>query len=246
MNGFKAMILDDEADAVSLLQIQLSKHCPQITNIMAFTNPAKALNEIEVFKPDLVFLDIEMPVISGFEFLRQLMPLNFAVIFITAYNQFALKAFKFNALDYLVKPIEINELKEAVEKAENSIRPGLLQLTQLQNQIRGGMLNKIAISTQTGISFIDLNDIMYAEASNNYTRLVLTDDSVLIISKTLKDVQDLLEESHFLRIHRQYIINLNKVKHLNRLNYTLTMINKTELPVARNQKDKLIEKYGLL
>lgn len=246
MNGFKAMILDDEADAVSLLQIQLAKHCPQITNIMAITSPVKALTEIEVFKPDLVFLDIEMPVISGFEFLRQLMPLNFAVIFITAYNQFALKAFKFNALDYLVKPIEIFELKDAVEKAENSIKPSLLQLTQVQGQMRGGPLNKIAISTQNGISFIELNEIMYAEASNNYTRLVLTDDSVIIVSKTLKDVQDLLEDSHFLRIHRQYIINLNKVKHFNRLNYTLTMINKAELPVARNQKDKLIEKYGLL
>ena len=246
MNNLKAVIIDDEADAVSLLQLQLSKHCPQISDILTYTNPVRALEDIKLLSPDLLFLDIEMPVMNGFEVLQKLLPLNFPVVFVTAYNHYAIKAFKFNAVDYLVKPIDTTDLIEAVERAQHKQLVTEGRLNILHKQMQGEPINKIAISSHTGVSFIDLADIIYAEADSNYSTLVLTNGTRFIISKTLKDMQDMLEESHFLRIHRQYIINLNHVQHLDRTKANLTMVNKAELPVARNQKDKLFEMYRWL
>jgi two-component system, LytTR family, response regulator len=146
----------------------------------------------------------------------------------------------------LVKPIDVNKLKEAVAKAEKHIKPTSSQLTMLQKQLRGEPITKIAIPGHHGISFIDLNQIVYSEASSNYSNLVLTDGRHFLISKTLKDVQEVLEEEHFLRVHRQYIINLNHVKQFNRNEGVLTMTNGINIPVARNQKERLIEKYRWL
>ena len=233
-------------DSIQLLQLQLEKNCPQVEIAGTFTSSAKALQGIEKLNPDLLFLDIEMPVMNGFELLEKILHLNFSIVFITAYNQFALKAFRFNALDYLVKPIDTNELIEAVVKAEQRIKPTSTQLSMLQKQLRGEPVTKIAIPGQHGVSFIDLNEIIFGEASNNYSKLVLTDGRHFLISKTLKDVQEVLEEEHFLRVHRQYIINLNHVKQFNRNEGVLTMSNGEHIPVARNQKEHLIEKYRWL
>ena len=242
----RTIIIDDEPDSIKLLQLQLAQSCPQVEVITAYTSSIKAANEIESLQPDLLFLDIEMPVIDGFELLNKISHLSFSVIFITAYNQYALKAFRFNALDYLVKPIDTTDLLEAVAKAEKKIKPNSTQLSLLQRQMRGEIATKIAIAGQNGVSFIELNEIVFAEASNNYSKLILTDKRIFILSKTLKDVQEVLEESHFLRVHRQYIINLNHVKQFNRNESILTMDNGEHLPIARNQKERLIEKYGWL
>ena len=242
----KVIIIDDEPDSVSLLKLQLQKHCPQVREVRGFTSPVKALEELLLLKPDLVFLDIEMPLLNGFELLQKLMPVNFGIIFITAYNQYALRAFKFNALDYLVKPVDAAELIAAVARAEKKTRSEVPPLAELQRQLQGEQIKKIAIPGQAGILFVSLDDIVYAEASDNYSRLVLTDGRSLIVSKTLKDVQDVLEESHFLRVHRQYIINLNHVTFFNRTDGILTMSDRTEVSVARSHKDKLIERYRLL
>ena len=242
----RTIIIDDEPDAVKLLELQLAQNCPQAEVITTYISSVKAAKEIEHLQPDLLFLDIEMPVINGFELLERILHLNFSVIFITAYNQYALKAFRFNALDYLVKPIDTADLIEAVAKAEKKIQPTSTQLRLLQRQLRGEIATKIAIPGQNGISFIELNEIVFVEASNNYSKLVLTDKRIFTISKTLKDVQDVLEESHFLRVHRQYIINLNHIKQFNRNDGILTMDNGDHLPIARNQKDRLMEKYGWL
>ncbi len=242
----RTIIIDDEPDSVRLLQLQLIQTCPQVEVIATYNNSVKALNEIESLQPDLLFLDVQMPVINGFELLNKILHLNFSVVFITAYNQFALKAFRFNALDYLVKPIDTIDLMEAVAKAEKKIKPTSTQLSLLQRQMRGEIATKIAIPGQNGISFIELNEIVFVEASNNYSRLILTDKRIFTVSKTLKDVQVVLEESHFLRVHRQYIINLNHVKQFNRNESILIMDNSEHLPIARNQKEKLIEKYGSL
>lgn len=242
----KTIIIDDEPDSACLLQLQLAQNCPQVEIVATYNSSIKASNELENLQFDLLFLDIEMPVINGFELLNKILHPNFSVVFITAYNQYALKAFRFNALDYLVKPIDTNDLIEAVTKAEKNIKPTSAQLTLLQRQMRGEIATKIAISGQNGISFIELNEIVFVEASNNYSKLVMTDKKIFIVSKTLKDVQEVLEESHFLRVHRQYMINLNHVKQFNRAESILIMDNGAHLPIARNQKDKLIEKYGWL
>jgi two-component system, LytTR family, response regulator len=242
----KVIIIDDEPDSVNLLQLQLTEHCPQVKVVGSYTSTVKALDGIEALQPDLLFLDIEMPVMNGFEMLEKVLHNNFSLVFVTAYNQFALKAFRFNALDFLVKPIDTKELIEAVAKAEKRVMPTSLQLALLQKQLRGEPVTKIAIPGQHGVSFIDLNEIVYVEASNNYSKLILTDGRRFLISKTLKDVQEVLEEEHFLRVHRQYIINLNHVKQFNRNEGVLTMTNGDNIPVARNQKEHLTEKYKWL
>jgi len=242
----KTIIIDDEPDSVKLLQLQLSEHCPQVEIVGSFTSTVKALDGIETFMPDLLFLDIEMPVMNGFEMLAKVLHTNFSIVFVTAYNQFALKAFRFNALDFLVKPIDTKELVEAVVRAEQRIKPTSSQLSMLQKQLRGELVTKIAIPSQQGVSFIDLNEIIFVEASNNYSKIILIDGRNFLISKTLKDVQEVLEEEHFLRVHRQYIINLNHVKQFNRNEGLLTMSNGESVPVARNQKEHLIEKYRWL
>ena len=243
----KAIIIDDEPDSIKLLQLQLAQYCPEIEIAGTYTSSVKALPGIEKLQPDLVFLDIEMPVVNGFELLEKILHLPFSVIFITAYNQYALKAFRFNAVDYLVKPVDAHDLAEAVSKAIKRAKPTPTQLSLMQKQMRGEPATRIAIPGQHGgITFIDLNEIVFSEASNNYSRLVLTDGRIFIISKTLKDVQEVLEEEHFLRVHRQYIINLNHVKQFNRNDGILTMTNGEHIPVARNQKERLIEKYRWL
>jgi two-component system LytT family response regulator len=246
MRQLRTIILDDEPDSANLLQLQLAQHCPQVEIVATYTNPAKALKEIESLKPDLLFLDIEMPVMNGFEILEKLIHNNLSIVFVTAYNQFAVKAFRFNALDYLVKPFDSKELIEAVAKAEKQIKPTSNQLMQLQKQLQGEPINKIAIPSNTGVSFIDFNEIIYVEASNNYSKLVLTEKRQFTISKTLKDVQEVLEERHFLRVHRHYIINLNCLKQFNRNDSILTMNNGDIIPIARNQKERLVEKFGWL
>jgi two-component system LytT family response regulator len=244
--ALRTIIVDDEQDSVNLLRLQLTQHCIQVDIVGCYTSSVKALQDIETLAPHLLFLDIEMPVMNGFELVEKILHLNFSLVFITAYNQFALKAFRFNALDFLVKPIDTNELVQAVTKAERRAAPTSSQLNMLQRQLRGEPVTKIAIPGQHGISFIDLNEIIYSEASNNYSKLILTDGRHFLVSKTLKDVQEVLEEEHFLRVHRQYIINLNHVKQFNRNEGILTMTNGASIPIARNQKERLIEKYRWL
>ena len=242
MRTLKTIIIDDEIDCIKLLALEL-QHFPQVVVEATFTDPLVALEAIELIQPDLLFLDIEMPVMSGFDLIEKIKHLNINIVFVTAYNQFAIKAFRFNALDYLLKPVEQEDLKASITKAEENIKPTAAQLNMLQKQLRGEPVDKIAIPTQKGISFISLNEILYAESSSNYTNLLMLDNRKLLISKTLKEVQSVLEDSHFLRIHRQYIINLNHVKQLNRNDSIVTMLNNDELPVARTQKELLIEKY---
>jgi two-component system, LytTR family, response regulator len=247
MKKLRTILIDDEPDCTSLLKFELVHNCQQVEVVGVFNSSTKALEEIELLKPDLVFLDIEMPLMNGFELLEKLMPINFNIIFVTAYNQFALRAFKFNALDYIVKPFDVTELVAAVAKAEKNSLPLQSQLESLQREIKGAAISKIAIPSQSGVSFIEVNEIEYAESSNNYTKLVLINKQSHIISKTLKDVQDVLEDLHFLRVHRQYIINLNHVKQFYRgENMYVVMVNGENIPVARSQKDKLVEKYGWL
>jgi len=247
MTKIRTVIIDDEPDCVNLLKFELNQHCPQIEIVGTFNSSVKALNEIEILKPKLVFLDIEMPAMNAFELIQKLMPVDFNIIFVTAYNQFALKAFRFNALDYLLKPFDVNELIEAVAKAEKNIQPSTNQLAALQRELKGEPISKIAIPGQNGVSFIEINEILYAESSNNYTKLILSSKQQYIISKTLKDVQDVLEERNFLRVHRQYIINLNHVKQFFRGdNMYVVMNNGENIPVARSQKDKLVERFGWL
>jgi two-component system LytT family response regulator len=239
----KTILLDDEPDAIKLLQLQIDKNCPNVEIIETFTNPKLAIQSIKKTPPDLLLIDVEMPNLNGFDVLEKLMPIDFSIIFVTAFNQYAIRAFKYNAIDYLVKPIDISELQNAIEKASQRTRISEMELKLLKQHRLEKTIDKIAVSTQNGIHFIDLKDIIMAESKNNYSVLTLSNKSSFTISKTLKELQEILEESHFLRIHRQYIINLNELLHFNKTDCLLTLKNNINVPVARNKKDTLIEMY---
>jgi two-component system LytT family response regulator len=244
----KAIIIDDEPDCVQLMALQLKAHCPQVRVILQTTQPEEGLEAIRDMEPDLVFLDVEMPRMNGFSLLEKLEEISFSLIFVTAYNELALKAFRFSALDYLLKPINTAHLCEAVRKAEKRHRIDSRQLDMLRHQLKEGQLpSKIAVPFGGGVVFVDLKELVYCEADSNYTRLFLVNGKNYLLSKTLREVQGVLEERNFLRVHRQYLINLEHIKiyHKGDGSY-LVMTGDVSLPVAKNQKDRLVQKFGWL
>jgi two-component system LytT family response regulator len=244
----KAIIIDDEPDCVALMALQLKQHCPQVQILLQTTKPEEGLQAIQKLEPDVVFLDVEMPRMNGFSLLEQLEDISFCLIFVTAYNEFALRAFRFSALDYLLKPLNITHLCEAVRKAEKRQRIDHRQLDMLRYQLKEGQYpSKIAVPFQNGVVFVELKELVYCEADSNYTKLILTSGKSYLLSKTLREVQEVLEERNFLRVHRQYLINLDHIKmyHKGDGSY-LVMTGDVSVPVARNQKDRLVQKFGWL
>lgn len=243
MKKLNTVIVDDEQDSIALLQLELLRSCPSIGTVHSFTSAEDALAQIPALNPDVVFVDIEMPFISGFELLERLQPFSFAVIFVTAFNEHAIRAFRFNALDYLLKPVDNMDLQTAVGRAERYLSPHPSQLLAARQQLKGVAATRMALPGQKGITFIHLNDIVYVEASDNYSRFYMSDGGCHIVSRTLKEVHQLLETSHFVRIHRQYLVNVNCVQHFNRNDGIVTMDNHAELPIVRKQYESLLEKY---
>ncbi len=243
-----AILIDDEPDCVELLALQLSQHCPEVEVMAQFTSPEAGLQAIRSRKPDLVFLDVEMPRLNGFQLLEQLEAIDFSLVFVTAYNEFALKAFRFSALDYLLKPLNVAQLQEAVRKAAKRQRIDQRQLDMLRFQLKEGQYPaKIAVPFQGGVVFVELKELVYCEADSNYTKLFLTNGKNYLLSKTLREVQEVLEERNFLRVHRQYLINLDHIKVYHKGDGAyLVMTGEVSIPVAKNQKDRLVQKFGWL
>lgn len=199
---------------------------------------------MQILKPDLLFLDIEMPRLNGFQLLERLGDVPFHLIFVTAYNELAVKAFCFSALDYLLKPIDGAELREAVRKAER--RPGVGQVEALRTQLQTGQLaDKIAVPYQNGVLFLPVAEVVYCEADSNYTRVMATQGRQFLLTRTPREVQEVLETRDFLRVHRQYLVNLDHLQRYVRGEGTyLVMTDGTSIPVARNQKERLVQRFG--
>ena len=246
----KAIILDDEPDCVKLLALQLKMSCPQIDVIAECTDSIDGLKKIQDLVPDIVFMDIEMPRMNGFQVLEAIGDINFSLVFVTAYDKFAVKAFRYSAIDYLLKPIDTKELQECVRKIEKQKKIDQRQIDLLKTQYsypRKTLPDKIALPFQNGVSFVQITDIIYCEADNNYTKFYLKNGQVTLISKILRDIQETLEERNFLRVHRQFLVNLDQIsRYVKGEGNYLIMSNDTTVPVARNQKDKLIERFGWL
>lgn len=245
-----AIIIDDEPNAVDLLALRLAQKCPNIKVVSACTSSLKGVEAIKLHKPDIVFLDIEMPQMNGFQVLEAVNDISFALIFVTAYDKFALKAFRYSAIDYLLKPIEVEELIEAVNKVERLKKTSKEQIEHFKENYLANNKNlpeKIALPYQNGVSFVLISDIIYCEADDNYTKFHLANKQSYLVTKPLKDIQETLEERGFMRVHRQYLINLNQIKKYvkGEGNY-LIMVDETSIPVARSQKEKLVEFFGWL
>ena len=251
----KAIIIDDETSSRNALKQKLINHCADVTIIAECENGEEGLKNIEEKKPDIVFLDVEMPRMNGFTMLQQLHNRNFELIFITAYDHYAIRAIKFSALDYLVKPVEVDDLKTAVQKAVQKSLPAVaekhspgneridLLLQNLMNEKKEHQ--RIAIPSMEGLQFISMDDIIYLEAQSNYTVIYLRDSYKLTVSKTLKDFEELLPPAVFIRIHHSHIINKNAVeKYIKGEGGQVVMKNGTTLDVARRKKEEFMKAIG--
>lgn len=246
MNKIKAILVDDEKACVDTLAIELEHYCPEIDVLCTCTSPEDALEKIAALNPDLVFLDIEMPWMNGFELLQQFDPIPFEVIFVTAYDQFALKAFQFSAVDYLLKPVNKDHLKSAVKKVTQRIEKSFSKdhLKVLLENIRNAEkpLPNIAIPSMSGVDFIAVADIIYCEADNNYTTIYMADGSKTVVSKALKIMESMLADHSFIRIHQSYVVNMLHVKkYIKTDGGSVIMSNGKELSVSRSRKDALLE-----
>jgi two-component system LytT family response regulator len=211
-----AILVDDEATSLEALKIRIEKYCPNVVIKGTYSSASHAVNAIKEIKPDLVFLDVQMPEMSGFDVLQQASPINFEVIFVSAYDQYAIKAIKFSALDYLLKPVDVDELIHAVEKVTERLnnKSNAFQYQSVVNniQLRSGKIERIAVPTLDGIDFFDTRNIIYCKAEGSYTTLMLRDNQREIVSKNLVDFENLLVESGFCRVHHSYLINLDHVQ----------------------------------
>lgn len=245
----KAILIDDEENSLSSLKEKLLAHFPQVKIVASCDNAEKGIGAIDSLQPDIVFLDIEMPVMNGFVMLQQLTYKNFELIFTTAYDHYAIKAIRYSALDYLVKPIEIEDLKNAISKAEekrNRAYPNPqieLLVEQLVN--KKNSFSRIAIPTTEGLQFLKVEEIIYLEASINYTHIFTTEKKKYIVGRTLKDFEDMLPAEIFLRIHSSYIINKNFAdKYIRGEGGQVVLSNGVVLDVAKRKKSEFLKAIG--
>ncbi|MEO6682310.1 MAG: LytTR family DNA-binding domain-containing protein [Ginsengibacter sp.] len=239
-----AIIIDDEQKGRIALRQKLKDYCPEVQIVGEAESGEEGLAILSLHKPDIVFLDIEMPRMDGFKMLQQLPEKHFHLIFTTAYDQYAIKAIKYAAFDYLLKPIDIDELKAAVSKINKlqfSETEKKLEVLN-QNLSEKNSFNKIAISTQNSLLLFEVNDIIYLEANRNYTTLYFKDQPKLIASKTLKDFEELLPSAIFFRIHHSYIININFIKkYIKGEGGQIELQNGTCLDVSRRKKEAFLK-----
>jgi two-component system, LytTR family, response regulator len=246
----RAYLLDDELSAIEVLEIYLENHFPQIEIVGKNTKPIEAINEISNLDIDLLFIDVQMPKLNGFEVIDKLAKPWPMVIFTTAYDKFAIEAIKFSALYYLLKPINIQELKAAIEKAEENLRANSQgkNLEELLSNFKFGsnQKNKIAIRNNDAIEYLEINEIIRCEADNNYTKIYLTNTKRLLVSKTLKEFEAILEMHDFVRIHQSHLINKEHLKRYIKSEGGMVILSDgTELPVARARKDSLNKSLNL-
>lgn len=245
----KAIIIDDEQSCIDSLQYDLKKHCPHVQVTEVCLSPKEGLLSIRHYRPDLIFLDVQMPWMNGFEMLEVLEEINFAVVFTTAFDQFAAKAFRISAVDYLLKPIDVNDLKEAVEKAAKQIaqKAGSAHIDNLlQNMKKPDTQQRIAFPGREGYEFVEIENIVYAKAESAYTHVFLKDKRKLVISKTLSDVEEILASASFQRIHHSMLVNLSHATHFVKSDGGyLVMDNGEKMMVSKSRKAELMERLGI-
>jgi len=240
----KAILIDDEPAALKSLSRKLEIYCSDIELIATCKSSKEGLNKILHHKPDLVFLDIEMPWMNGFELLHSLEEkLNFNVVFVTAYNQYAIQAFKLNAIDYLLKPVDKDDLIKCVEKVKLQMnKMDQVTLKELIAQIEKPNENeRILIHTLEGIEVLESSEITYCHAASNYTYIHTLDGREIVASKTLSEIEKSLNPKIFLRVHKSYNTNLRLVqKYSNTEGGKLILKNKISIPVSRRKKDNVL------
>ncbi len=240
----KALIIDDEEDARQMLNLALQRYCPNVEVLALCESAHEGLEKIERLKPDLVFLDVQMPILSGFDMLEKVPKPDFEVIFVTAHNQYAIKAIKFSALDYLLKPIDVEELVSSVERVSEKTNQKAAPYHSLLTNMHLGpkKLKRLAIPIENGLVLQEVDDIVYCEADGSYTKLFLLDDSQLLVSKNIKEFENMLTENAFCRIHHSFLVNTAHVKkYIRGEGGYVEVTGEKHLNVSRRKKDSLLQ-----
>jgi two-component system LytT family response regulator len=244
----KSIIVDDEFKSRESLRILLEDFCEGVEVCALCQNVEEGINAIEKFNPKVVFLDIQMQRESGFDLLTRIKDIHFDVIFTTAHSEYAIKAFKFSAIDYLLKPIDIEELKQAIGKLNTKLNDTIsIRLEHLIQNLRvpASESHKLALPTLEGLIFVKVMDIIYCEASSNYTVIVMQDSKKYMVSRTLKEYDELLSEHNFYRIHNSFLINLNAIKkYIRGEGGYVIMNNDQSLTVSKRKKEGFLERIG--
>lgn len=238
----KAILIDDERDALEMLEWQLRNHCPDITVAALCSDADAGMEAIRAHHPDLVFLDIEMPKKNGFELLEAFPDPPFNVIFTTAYDQFAIKAFKYAAFDFLLKPIDADDIRATVARyTRKQPGPDRAQIALLLRHLQPKQEAKIPLPTQEGILFVDANTIVRCESSSNYCRIHFTNHTRLLIAKTLKEVEELLRDFRFYRVHHSHLINLQHIaRYVKADGGYIEMSDGSSVAISRQKKEEFV------
>lgn len=249
--SLRAVIVEDEKHSRETLKNLLEEFCVDISIEGMAESVNEAVSVISSVQPDVVFLDIELQSGTGFDVLSQLKSINFEVIFTTAFEQYAIKAVKFSSLDYLLKPIDLEELQSAVEKARQSknqvVYKKQLETLMLNLKQQKPKLNKICLATSDGFEFIEVNDILYCKAEGSYTAFILKNSEKLLVSKHLKEYENLLLEQDFMRVHNSFLINLKEVKkYVKSDGGYIVMNNNDTVSISRSKKEDFIQVMSML
>jgi len=246
--NIKAVIVDDEQDAVSFIESIAHEYCPNLDIVGKAYSAIEGIEVISNEKPDLVFLDVEMPHGSGFDLLAGFPEKDFDVIFITAFNHYAIKAIKFSAVDYILKPININEFIEAVKRVEQSRQERsnrTLNFNTLLENLRTSIPSKLAIPTSSGMEYLCTADIIRIEADRSYSWFFMEDGSKFLVSRNLKEYQELLSDRNFFRTHNSHLINLEHVKkYIRHEGGYIEMTDGSTVPISRGKKDLFLEQMS--
>ncbi len=240
----EAVIVDDEIKAIQGLSWELTNFSDEIHVTASFTDPFEALTHLEKNIPDCLFLDIEMPTMDGFQFIQKLKNKNFPVVITTAYNQYAIKALKNEAIDYLLKPIDSDDLKDTIAKikkynTKNYTAERLEKI--LLNFNTNAIHKKITFNTDGKLVFLESDEILYAESDGNYSTIYLVDGHKIVLTKKLKEVNELLPADSFFRIHNSYIINLTKIKEFLKTDGYVVIKPNHKIPVSRQKKSDFLD-----
>lgn len=236
----RAIVVEDEQPSAENLMAIISRHLPQVTVLQWASNETAALQAVEEHKPDLVFLDIELGKSTAFDFLRRIDAIKFKIIFTTAYEDYAIQAIKFSAVDYLLKPIDIEELKSAVKKVVVNDK-NFENVQNLLKSFQQNKLSKLPIPTREGYLMLPIEDIIYVKSDGSYSRVFVSDGEMIHVSKNLKSFEDALAEHNFVRIHRSYLVNVDRIeRYVRGEGGYVVMDNNQTLEVSKRKKDSLV------
>jgi two-component system, LytTR family, response regulator len=244
VNEMKAIIVDDERNSCESLKVLLLEFCKDVEVADMCQTIAAAIVSIKKHRPDVVFLDINMKGENGFDLLDKVKPIDFEIVFATAYSEYAIRAFKFSAIDYLLKPIDVEELRSTIDKVRKAKRA---DAKQRYEQLRDNLKSpndpsiKLALPSLEGLTFVTTSEIVYCQADSNYTTFYLADGAKIIVSQTLKEYEELLSPYRFFRIHHSYLINLDAIKQYVRgEGGHVVMSNDVRLDVSKRRKDEFL------